>query len=408
VPLEGLAGHAVHLVTNFTTEELSDEFIVSLVVSWVKLFGNIVLKLCVFLGKTIWDLLSSEEPDTLDLELWFLTEDSLSSEGIFGSVFSSVQETVHQVVGNVFLVSLTFIDVVMEMPERPAIPIEHFVPGINTFSAHILMVDEEGLEVIEVERSWWKRLDVVLLLLLNNLLLNWLWCFLLLCWLFLLNNEVEALHWFGAHLNVTADLLDGWESVASLGPGGNILHDWSFSLSGINDGLESEFEGKRKDDIGDGNVITNEPFLSLESGVDDSEVVLQVRVGSLEVGLFDGAGSENTIVDDLAGLDEVAVSERNPLVDLGSLGGVLTKMRTLERAEIFADGGVILECSLAGGENWHLIEDVHIFPFLGFLEISSNWNNFELLTGKVSNGSGHGASWGDGVVNVKFHFYKIF
>ena len=83
---------------------------------------------------------------------------------------------------------------------------------------------------------------------------------------------------------------------------------------------------------------------------------------------------------------EVAVSERNPLVDLGSLGGVLkivlTKMRTLERAEIFADGGVILECSFAGPKvglkflppwwrelAFDLIEDVHIFPFLGFLEI---------------------------------------
>jgi len=228
------------------------------------------------------------------------------------------------------------------------------------------------------------------------------WCGLLLDD-FNISNQVETLHWFGAHLNVTTDLLDGWESVASLGPSGNILHDWSFSLSGIDDGLESEFKGKRKDDIGDGNFIPNEPFLALESGVDDSEMVLQVRVGSLEVSLFDGASSEDTIVDGLAGLDEVAVSERNPLVNLGSLGGVLTHMGVLKRAEIFADGGVILECSLAGGENWHLIEDVHIFPLLGLLEVGSNWDNFKLLTGKVSNSSGHGATWGDGVVNVKFH-----
>lgn len=394
VPLEGLAFHTVHHITNFTTEELSDELIVSLVVSWVKLFGFIVLELRMLLGKTIWDLLSSEEPETFDLELWLLTEDSLSGEGIFGSVFGSVQETVHQVVGNVFLVSLTFIDVVMEMPERPAIPIEHFVPGINTFSLHVLMVDEEGLEVIKVERSWWEGLDVVLLLLLNFLWgSSWLWCLGLLLWLFLLNNEVETLHWFGAHLNVTADLLDGWESVASLGPSGNILHDWGFSLSGINDGLESEFKGKREDDIGHSNVITDEPFLSLKSRVDDSEVVLQVSVGGLEVGLLDGASSENTVVDGLAGFDEVAVSERNPLVNLGSLGGVLAQMGVLKRAEIFADGGVILECSLAGGENWHLIKNVHIFPLLGFFEIGSNWNNLKLLTGKVGNGSGHGASW---------------
>lgn len=106
------------------------------------------------LGETIRNLLTTEEPATHDLKLWLLTKYGHTTEGVFTCVLGSVHKSIHEVVCDMLLITLTFIDVVVEIPERPAIPVKHIIESINTLSFLVLVVHEQSLEIVKVEISW--------------------------------------------------------------------------------------------------------------------------------------------------------------------------------------------------------------------------------------------------------------
>ena len=115
-----------------------------------------------FFSKTIWNFLwSSAKPDSHNFKVWFFTEDTVSGEGIFTSVFSSGEETGNKIVGREKNLSLLSEFLVMEEPIWPSIPIEHFVGLINTDSTFIWMVYKESLVIIDNKWCWWKRFNII-------------------------------------------------------------------------------------------------------------------------------------------------------------------------------------------------------------------------------------------------------
>jgi len=62
-------------------------------------------------------------------------------------VLGPVHEAVHQVVCHVQFIALTLINIIMEVPERPALPVKIFVESINSYTFFIFMINEESFEV---------------------------------------------------------------------------------------------------------------------------------------------------------------------------------------------------------------------------------------------------------------------
>ena len=57
--------------------------------------------------------------------------------------------------------TLTFEDVVSELPEGPTFPIELLVELVDGFTSLVRMIDEVGLEIEQIEGSRWERLNIV-------------------------------------------------------------------------------------------------------------------------------------------------------------------------------------------------------------------------------------------------------
>lgn len=319
MPSEGLTWHSINFISINSTEELSDEFVVSWDVSWVHSSGLVVLNLWMLLGESIWQLSwTSAKPDSLNLKVWLFSEDAVSGEGVFGGVLSSVQEAGYEVVSNMEDLSFLAVLLIVEEPESPTIPVEHLVPLINSGSLLVCVVDVEGLEIVDVESGWWEALDVILCLhdflllslwLLGSLLLWSLWCF----------NEVGWLEWLGGQLDATlnGDVL--WESVDASNPWFDVLH--GLSETGVKDGLESTLECGGEDDISKSNAVSDEPFLSFEGSVKGLKMSLQVFGLLVVISSLDSWASENTSADNLPGWSNGGLSPCEPLVDLG-LGDV--------------------------------------------------------------------------------------
>ena len=204
-----------------------------------------------FFSEAIWDFLSSEEPYTSDLEVWFVTENGVSSESVFACVFSSAQEAGHQVVANVELCSFIFVDLVFKSPEWPSFPVEFLIPFINSSSLFVCMINIECFEIINVKISWWKTFDIVLWL------LSFLWrggwffffwfSFLLLLLLLWSSSLASWLKCFSTHLNATKDILHCWMGIHSFSPLVNIL--LASSESSIKDSLETSHKPNSADKI---------------------------------------------------------------------------------------------------------------------------------------------------------------
>ena len=115
MPHHGLNLHAVGLLADLSTPELSDELEVLLVVE-VDLACFVVFELRVVVHFE-WDLVASEAPDTLNFKLGLFVEDAHSGQAVLSEVVESLQETLHQVLGFVELFTLTLVLVIVEEPE---------------------------------------------------------------------------------------------------------------------------------------------------------------------------------------------------------------------------------------------------------------------------------------------------
>jgi len=161
------------------------------------------------LYKGVWYLSgSSAKPNTIDLEVRGLTENAMSGKAELIGRFGSAKETIHKVVGDVFFLTLTFVDIIFELPEGPTVPINLLVHLVDTNSLLIRVIDEEGFEVIEDKVSWWQKFSIVLGFL---LLLLWSWCWLsssLLLWFFFFNFSANWFQGLGSHCDVSVNFLE--------------------------------------------------------------------------------------------------------------------------------------------------------------------------------------------------------
>jgi len=247
VPFQSLGLHTADGLLFFAAEELSHQLVVVFVVSWVHLSGLVVLELRVLFLKAIRDHLTSKEPYTHDLKVGLFSEDTVSSEGILADVLGSGEESVHEIVCNMELNSLAIILVVVEEPEAPAFPVQHFVPLVNSFALLVGMVNVEGFEVVHVKSRRRQRLNVILLFLFNFLLSlhNRFWSFFL---FFLLGiSNTDGFKRLRAHAHVAHNLGKLRESVNSAGPFSGILH--SLAESTVKDSLERSNESRCNDNV---------------------------------------------------------------------------------------------------------------------------------------------------------------
>ena len=153
LPNEGLAREPAHFIADGATEVLSDNLVIVSIVSWVEFFGFVVFKLWVLFGEAVGDYLATEEPAAHDLKLWLLAEDSHATESVFCSVLRSVHEAIHQVVRDVELVALALVNVVVEVPEGPALPVKLLIKLAHSLALFVFVINEEGLEIKEIERT---------------------------------------------------------------------------------------------------------------------------------------------------------------------------------------------------------------------------------------------------------------
>lgn len=147
-----MAGEALDLVALSSAEVSANERIVLLVVARIQLLLVVVLELIVALCEAVGELLgAAHKPETANLQLGLFTEDTHTTESVLAGVLGSGKEATEQVRDIVELLTLAFQDIVLEMPEAPAFPIEHLVELVHSLTLLVLVVDEEGLEVVQVE-----------------------------------------------------------------------------------------------------------------------------------------------------------------------------------------------------------------------------------------------------------------
>jgi len=98
-------------VTGFGTPEISNELPVSFVVN-IQFSDLVIFKLRVFLH-FLWDSLSSEEPDSLDLKVGFFSQDCVHGEGVLSEVVESLEEAIQQVGSLIENFTLAFVHLVV-------------------------------------------------------------------------------------------------------------------------------------------------------------------------------------------------------------------------------------------------------------------------------------------------------
>lgn len=336
------------------------------------------------LRETIGNFLATEEPAAHDLELWLFAEDGHTTEGVFASMLGSVHETIHQVIRDMLLISFTLINVVVEVPEGPAIPVEHFIEGVNTLSFLVLVVHVERLEIVEIERGLWQGLDVVTL---------WLWLLFLwfCCWgwlwlLFFLSlgvGDSHLLHWLGSKMNSSLNLREMWSSVKTCGPFSDFLD--CFLVSTIEDSLEWFSENNGDDDIGQGHLSANEPSITLDQSIVNSlDVILQFLVCLLPVTIVDLISSVDSLEDLFGVWQQIGASPVDPLVDLGAVKWTVSTIEEASlAADMLADGNGSTNISTFSFEDWELPSWVLSLEFFAISLLLGHELELELLSEKL-------------------------
>jgi len=110
----------------------------------------IVFKLWVvehLLGNT----LASEEPDTLQIQIGFFSEDGMHCQYVLSEMINSLQEAVHQVQGLIKHLSLSWILLIFDMIDSVIFWLIVVEEELDSLTLLVGMVDEESLVVVQVE-----------------------------------------------------------------------------------------------------------------------------------------------------------------------------------------------------------------------------------------------------------------
>lgn len=76
-------------------------------------------------------------------------------------MLGSIHETIHQVIRDMLFVTFALINVVVEVPEGPAVPVKVFIESINGYALLISMINKEGLKAKQIKRSRRQTLNII-------------------------------------------------------------------------------------------------------------------------------------------------------------------------------------------------------------------------------------------------------
>lgn len=102
---------SVDFLSLFGAPEVSDQFLVIFIIN-IQFSAFIVFKLWV-VDHFLRDSLSSEEPDTLNFKLGFVSEHQVSGQAVLSEVVDSLEETIQHVGSLVKNLSLTIVHLVV-------------------------------------------------------------------------------------------------------------------------------------------------------------------------------------------------------------------------------------------------------------------------------------------------------
>jgi hypothetical protein len=205
--------------------------------------------------------LASEEPDSLDVEVRLFSEDCVHGECVLSEVVDSLEESIHHVEG--LIKNFTFTRVLVILTEVDSVVFRDIVvkEELEAFSLLVLVVDEEGLEVVEVELAGVGLVEFIkgINILLDNGLTILINCGLLHLGLgynhWLLLNREGRLDGLGAELDGSESGNYLWELGNSLNPGGDVGE--GLSESTIEDYLEGDGEGEENNYVSNGDLVSD-------------------------------------------------------------------------------------------------------------------------------------------------------
>ena len=109
-----------------------------------------------------WNFLTSEAPDTFNLEIRFFIEDAHLSQTVFSEVIKPLQESFHQVLSFVKYLAFISVLIIMEEPELVSICIILLLQCLHTTTGFVFMVHHKCLEIEEVPRGLWQKVKFFL------------------------------------------------------------------------------------------------------------------------------------------------------------------------------------------------------------------------------------------------------
>ena len=408
MPVDGKNGHAHNgVLVVLGAPEVTEELFILLVVEDVHLASLVVLELGVVEG-LLRDAKTTPEPDAHNLLLLLSSEDEVASERPLSDLVTSLEVTLAQVFS--LVEDFAFISVHLVVHE----------PDGETFSVHLLhqlvdgstllvgMVHHKGLEVEQVEAGFGQELEsglwllgrlvlvliVVLLGLRGSLGGN----------LLLLNLDL-GLDTLLAGFDVTADSNELGESDNTLPPGRKVGH--GLSEATVEDGLLGNNELGGQNNVGEGNMITNEPVLALKVGVNVLGFGLDGVHGGGVVSLGDLTPSVNGHSSLHHGRSEGGVAVHAPLVNLGALLVAGAHKGGVSVSEVLGNGVGFAEVALGGGEEGEFSSHVDSLELLGSLELVGCNLDLDFLAVHVGSDSSGESPKVEGVVDVKFLYRRV-
>lgn len=403
MPVDGLDGLAIDLVSVLSTPECADEVLILFDVQ-VEFACLVVFELGVVDG-LLRDASATPEPDALNFEVGLISEHQVSSEAVLAEIVEALEETIAQVVGDVEFFALTLVLVVVEEPQRETGRVELLLEFLDTFALLVFDVDEERLEVEQVEGGGREKIEGICGLLLGLIFiiivvfrfsgcsfLSW-GSYLL---LFSFDDGLDSL---GSNLDVTGNSHELGKSGDTFKPGGELWH--CLSESTVKECLLGNNEKACKCDIGESDGVSNKPVTS-ESAIDGLGIGFYFIERSGEVGLVNVGPSVDGLNCWHLVRDEFSHTPEAPLVDLCALDVVGAEKSSVAMGQILSDGNRLANGALGSLEEWELSSSVQCFEFFGVLGLFRDNLDLECLSVDFGGDSSDEGVEVEGVVDVDF------
>lgn len=353
-----------------------------------------LLELVVLIGVQFLDFSrlggSSPDPETADIVVSFITIDTVDGKSVLSEVFKSLEETVHEVVGQEEDLTFTFGLYVVDLPDGETVGIEVLEEEVAGFVL-VFGIDEKGLEVEEVEVGGGEEVKGVLFLFLGGFFLGGfllggggllLGFFLLLFFLLGLGKVIDF-DSLGGHEESTEFLGEGFLGHKVFVPSGDVGDELSVLF--VEDQSETSIEGGGNADISNGDLVSGKVGVDLKDIIQLLQELSELAVSSLDFIL--GESSTDVLSASLVvSHDEFSVRPVEPLVNEGFFNEVSTieTLGLVKSGEESEDGvGFEDEFAFGGFEDGEFASGVLGQEFLGLELVISGVDDFSLDTSEV-------------------------